>query len=146
MRHENGFTLVELVIFIVILSVGITGILLPIMTTIRNSADPMTARQMVLIADSLMDEIMARDSVAGPCTGTTRVDYDAVVCYSGYSTTGIKAMDGSPIVGLDGYSVAIAVNDATLANVVNGEAKRITITVTKGSDSFSLDGYRLAYE
>jgi MSHA pilin protein MshD len=146
MRHKSGFTLVELIIFIVILLVGIAGILLPIMTSVRSSADPMIARQMVLIADSLMDEIMARDSVTDPCTGTTRADYDAVLCYSGYSTTGISAMDESPIAGLDGYSVAVAVNDATLPNVEAGNAKRITITVTQGSNSFALEGYRLAYE
>jgi len=146
MRHKSGFTLVELIIFIVLLLVGIAGILLPIMTSVRSSADPMVARQMVLIADSLMDEIMAKDSVTGSCTGTTRADYDAVICYAGYSTTGIRAMDESPIAGLDGYSVAVAVNDATLHNVGVGNAERITITVTQGSNSFALEGYRLAYE
>jgi len=146
MRHKSGFTLIELIIFIVLLLVGIAGILLPIMTSVRNSADPMVARQMVLIADSLMDEIMAKDLVADPCTGMTRADFDAVLCYSDYATTGIRAMDESPIAGLDGYSVAVAVNDATLPNIVSGNAKRITITVTQGSNSFSLEGYRLAYE
>lgn len=146
MHRKSGFTLIELIIFIVVLSVGIVGILLPIATSIRNSADPLVARQMVLIADSLMDEIMGKDAVITACGGTTRADYDSVACYAGYSSTGIQTIDGSPIAGLAGYSVSVAVNDASFANVAAGKAKRITVTVTQGSNSFTLEGYRLEYE
>lgn len=147
MRRDPGFSLIELIVFIVILSVGITGILLPIATSIRNSADPLVARQMVLIADSLMDEIMAQEFTAtSTCTGASRTDYNTVACYNGYSSNGIYTIDGSPIAGLTGYSVTVTVNAATLANVAAGNAVRIAITVTQGSNSFTLEGYRLAYD
>jgi hypothetical protein len=55
-------------------------------------------------------------------------------------------MDGSPVAGLTSYSVAVTVNTTTLANVAAGRARRIAITVTHGTDTFTLEGYRLAYE
>lgn len=146
MRRNPGFTLIELIVFIVIVAVGLAGILLPILNNVRNSADPMIARQMVLIADSLMDEIMAKEALVGTDTSGIRSQFDGVTNYNGYSTTEIQTIDGAPINGLAGYSVSVAVSDATLSNVPAGSAKRINITVTHGSDSFVLEGYRLAYE
>lgn len=148
MRRNPGFTLIELIVFIVIVSVGLAGILLPIMNNVRNSADPMIARQMVLIADSLMDEIMAKDTLVGTDTSGIRSQFDGVMNYNGYSTTGIQTIDGSPIDGLAGYSLSVTVSDAalSLSNVPAGKAKLIKIAVTHGSDSFILEGYRFAYE
>ena len=146
MRRNPGFTLIELVVFIVIVSVGLAGVLLPVMNNVRHSADPMIARQMVLIADSLMDEIMAKDALVGTDTSGIRSQFDGVMNYNGYSTTGIQAIDGSPIDGLAGYSVSVTVSDDALSNVPAGKAKLIKITVMQGSNSFVLEGYRFAYE
>jgi MSHA pilin protein MshD len=54
---QRGVTLVELIVFIVIVSVGIVGLLSTMNSTIRNSADPMVRKQMVAIAESLLNEV-----------------------------------------------------------------------------------------
>lgn len=55
--REKGLSLIELVMFIVIVSVGLAGILLVMNTTTRNSADPMIRKQSLAIAESLLEEV-----------------------------------------------------------------------------------------
>lgn len=55
--RQNGATLPELIIFIVIVSVGIVGILSVMNITTRYSADPMIRKQALAIAESLMEEV-----------------------------------------------------------------------------------------
>jgi MSHA pilin protein MshD len=56
----RGISLIELVMFIVIVSIGIAGLLLAFSTTTRNSADPIIQKQMLAIAEALMEEIQAK--------------------------------------------------------------------------------------
>jgi len=57
MFHQRGLSLVELVIFIVIVSVGLVGTLLVLNQTTRSSADPVIRKQSLAIAESLLEEI-----------------------------------------------------------------------------------------
>lgn len=54
---EQGLSLIELIISIVILSVSIAGILLVLNKSIRTSADPVVRKQALAIAESLLEEI-----------------------------------------------------------------------------------------
>lgn len=54
---QRGVTLVELVVFIVVVSVGVVGLLSAIGSTVRHSADPMARKQALVIAESLLREI-----------------------------------------------------------------------------------------
>lgn len=56
--NQRGITLIELIVFIVIVSVGVVGLLSTMNSTIRNSADPMVRKQMVAIAESLLNEVL----------------------------------------------------------------------------------------
>ena len=55
--HQSGLTLIELIIFIVVIGVGIAGITLTYNTVVRHSADPMLRKQALSIAESLLLEI-----------------------------------------------------------------------------------------
>lgn len=55
--RQNGVTLVELIIFIVVVSVAIVGILSVMNITTRASADPMARKQALAIAESLLEEV-----------------------------------------------------------------------------------------
>ncbi len=55
--HQSGLTLIELIIFIVVIGVGIAGITLTYNTVVRHSADPMVRKQALSIAESLLLEI-----------------------------------------------------------------------------------------
>ena len=55
--RQKGLSLIELVMFIVIVSVGLVGILMVMNTITRNSADPMIRKQSLAIAESLLEEV-----------------------------------------------------------------------------------------
>lgn len=54
---QKGISLIELVIFIVIVAVGVAGILSVMNITVMHSADPLIQKQAVAIAESLLEEI-----------------------------------------------------------------------------------------
>jgi len=57
-RHkQRGISLIELIMFIVIVSVALAGILLVMNTVTRSSADPLIRKQALAIAESLLEEI-----------------------------------------------------------------------------------------
>jgi MSHA pilin protein MshD len=51
-------TLLELIVFIIIVSVGVIGLLSVTNATVRFSSDPMVRKQMVTIAESLLNEVL----------------------------------------------------------------------------------------
>lgn len=55
--ERDGFTLIELLIFIVIVTVGLVGVLSVLNVTVRGSADPMIHKQMLAIAEGLIEEV-----------------------------------------------------------------------------------------
>jgi len=56
-RPQAGLTLIELVMFIVIVSVALTGVVMVLNTAVRGSSDPMVRKQALAIAESLLAEI-----------------------------------------------------------------------------------------
>lgn len=52
-------TLIELVMFIVVVSVGLAGILIVLNVTAKSSADPMIRKNMLAIAEALLEEVEA---------------------------------------------------------------------------------------
>lgn len=59
-RRQHGLTLIELIVFIVIVSVALAGVLNILNLTNRTSADPLIRKQMLAIAEGLMDEVAAQ--------------------------------------------------------------------------------------
>lgn len=146
-RRQGGFTLVEMIVAIVILGVGLAGVMLAFSTAARGSADPVVHQQMLAIAEEMMEEIQlkpyASASNSAPA-GCARDTYNDVSDYQGYATSGqICTVDGVAIAELASYSVSVGVATDSLAGVA--AARRITVTVSRGSDSFALTGWRTDY-
>jgi len=59
-RHRAGLSLVELLIFIVVVGVGIAGILVVYDRAVIGSADPLARKQALAIAESLLSEVLAQ--------------------------------------------------------------------------------------
>lgn len=59
-QQQKGISLIELVIFIVILSVALTGITLIYINTTRYSADPMVRIRSIELAQSTLEEIILK--------------------------------------------------------------------------------------
>ena len=56
-RSQVGLSLIELVMFIVIVGIGVAGILSVLNLTAQKSADPMIRKQMLAAAESLLEEV-----------------------------------------------------------------------------------------
>ncbi|HVL75156.1 MAG TPA: prepilin-type N-terminal cleavage/methylation domain-containing protein [Noviherbaspirillum sp.] len=57
-RRQAGISLVELVIFIVVVSIGLVGLLAVMNVANRGSADPLVRKQALAIAESILEEVM----------------------------------------------------------------------------------------
>ena len=163
--RQGGLSLIELIIFIVIVSVGVVGILSVLNLTVGKSADPMLRKQALAVAEAMMDEILAKSYQNDPadpnnssstlgCTPTTtpscrvntvadRPNYNDVDDFNGWNQTGVYQLDGTLAPILGAYTVAVGVSTTTLNGVA---AKQVTVTVSGGTETISLVGYRTNYE
>lgn len=156
----RGFTLVELLIFIVVIAAAIAGVLKVFTEAASRSADPAVRRQALAIAESLLEEVQlmpftfcdSEDAnvetatatagcasgvdAIGPEAGETRFatpPFDHVNDYHGYAMSGgIVDITNTAIAGLSGYGASVAVAPALLNTITaaSGDALRITVTVT----------------
>ncbi len=143
---HSGFSLIELIVAMLLISIGVLGILSAMNTLVKNSADPMVRKQAIAIAESLLEEIVLKDfaNPTGGYTGTDRTQFDDVSDYAGYTTTGIVDISGTAISGLSGYNISsVTVVNAALGNIASTDAKLITVTVTApGGEAISMSAYR----
>lgn len=58
LNRQRGITLVEQIVFIVVVSVGVLGVLSTMGPSLRFSADPQLRKQQLAIAESLLSEIL----------------------------------------------------------------------------------------
>ncbi len=75
MRRMRGFTLVETVLFIVVVAVGLTGVVLMFTQTAGTSHEPLLREKALTVAKATMDEIRSRrwdenTPVGGGCVET----------------------------------------------------------------------------
>ncbi len=153
--RQKGFTLIELIIFIVVVGIGVTGVLSVFSTNIRSSADPLVRKQALAIAESLLEEILLKEFREHPSTGsngsgglcdagagTNRSLWTNVCEYNGYTSTGITDVQGTAVPSLSGYSVspAVAVSTETISGVT---LKMVVVQVRDTQNNVvSLTGYR----
>lgn len=162
-KRSRGFTLVEMIIAMVIIGVGLAGVLTAFDTTVRSSADPMIHKQMLAVAEEMMEEILLKPYVdpegdAAPvnavaacgAAGAVRNAFDDVSDYHDYQTTGICDIDGAAVVGLADYNVAVTVveNAAVATDLTGlpvGAVRTVTVTVIRGGEAIVLTGWRTNY-
>ncbi len=149
---QRGISLVELVVFIVIISVALTGILLVMNQVMKHSADPLIHKQAIVAAESLLEEVELQDFIsAGSNVAVTQANrasaYHIVSDYNNFSMTGIYPVSGAaPIGGLGGYNATVTVVPTAWNGIPAGSAVLITVTVTDPQGNpISISGYRTAY-
>jgi MSHA pilin protein MshD len=157
---QYGMTLIELIVFIVVVSVGLVGVLSVFNLVVRNSADPLVNKQALAVADAMLEEILLKDfanpsgGYAAACPGTCdRSQFDDVQDYNGYTSEGARSLSdpATKIAGLGSYNVAVAVAPPSAATaaavgVAAASIQQITVTVTYGPSTYSLTGYRFDYD
>ena len=168
-RRQGGLTLIELIIFMVIVSVALVGVLSVLNVTVKSSADPVIRKQALALAEAMLDEILGKDYQNVPrdeqngvvggnnaqtptqgCTPTTmplcrtntlgdRQNYNDVDDYDGWNQTGVSRLDGTPVPILANYSVRVAVV-AGSGDWAGG--KMVTVTVGGGTEQIVLSSFR----
>lgn len=160
MTSARGLSLIELLVFIVVVGIAVTGVLSVYSLNARSSADPMVRKQALAIAESLLEEVLAKpytycdpddanaetasstagcatmaESAMAPEAGETRYSnltpYDNVNDYNGFSMNPIDDLNGNAVPGLGGYSATVQVQPAGAFNgIPAGETLLVTVTVT----------------
>lgn len=160
MTDERGLSLIELLVFIVVVGVAVTGVVSVFSLNARSSADPVVRKQAVAIAESLLEEVLSKpytycdpddanaetatspadcatmpETAMAPEADETRYSnltpYDNVNDYNGFSMTGIVDISGNAIIPLAAYSASIQVQTAGAFNgILAGETLLVTVTVT----------------
>lgn len=171
-KRIRGLTLIELLIFIVIIGIAANAMLAVFFGLTRSSAGVIPEKQAQAIASSMMNEILAQpftfcDPNAPNASTATNVaacgafaefinpegefrggspPFDNVNDYNGYSGAA-SFPDNSAIAGLAGYNVQVSIASAgVISGVPAAETLRVTVTVTPPSGpAVQLDGVRIRY-
>lgn len=174
--RQRGISLVEAIIFMVIVSVGVIGLVSVLNPMIRSSADPMVTKQSMVIAESLLNEIIHQpfswcdpddpaagtaqsygdcaspQNILGPVpAGEVRggnapgTGFDHVADYAGFSMTDVSDAAGNNV--MPGFTANVAMTQAgtSLGLADNAAALRVTVSITRNGETYSLTGYRLRY-
>lgn len=146
---QDGVTLVELLISIVVVAIAASAVLGVMSMTTARSADPMIRHQAVAIAEAYIEEILLKpltdpDGIDGEAV---RADFDDLDDYDGLSDAGARDQFGVPIPGLGDYDVAVTVApSAALPTTPIADALRVDVVVTHpNAINFALSGYRTRY-
>jgi MSHA pilin protein MshD len=153
---QRGVSLIELIIFILIVSTALIGILSVMNIVNKNSADPVIHKQALAIAESLLEEIELQDFAAssgnvsaGTVTAANRTGYHIAREYDTFTMPtppGIISVNGDAVPGLGNYSAIVAVQNQALGNIPAASAVQITVTVTDpAGNQLQSVGYMVAY-
>jgi len=144
-RHrENGFSLIELVITIVILGIALVALSGSLFSGVGRNADPLWQAKATHLAQAYLDEILAMRfqensalgggavgtcTIDGPEEGTSRSLYDDVDDYHGL-TGAADFLDATVTSSYSGFNVSIEVKCKDHVNVDSNKSKLIIVTIT----------------
>lgn len=144
----RGVTLVELIVTIVVVAAAACTVLAIVSSTAANSANNLIQTQAIIVAESYLNEILQKPFGFDCAPICTRLGMDKVADYNGLNDVGVHDQSGSPVSGLTGYTVQVAVTNSPLGApaVPAAESELVTVTVTPPSGApVVLNGYRTLY-
>jgi MSHA pilin protein MshD len=109
-RQQRGLTLVELVIFIVIIGIAVAGVLSVMTYTGRNSADPQLRKQALAIAEGLLEEVQAaRFTYCDPLDAVAETANSPGACSTTQEKVGPESGNSRPYDNVNDYVSAFGV-------------------------------------
>lgn len=150
-NREAGLSLLELVVFIVVVGTGLAGVLSVLNLTASKSSDPFYVKQSLAAAEAVLEEVLLKNysnptgGFTGPYTQANRQYFDDVDDFITFSTSGIYTVTGSsPLPGLGSYNLTRV--DVVMTTLNGAPAKLVTVTVADPTGAtYSLAGYRTSY-
>lgn len=157
-RSARGVTLVELIVFIVIVGVAMAGLFAAFNTITAASADPQVRKQMLAIAESLMEEVQlmpftfcdpddtkaptATDAGTG-ATGCTSSLTSEDTTMGPESTPSLETRYSATsrfdnVSDYHGFSMASGIQNIEAVNVDGLEAYSASITITRAGTALGL--------
>jgi MSHA pilin protein MshD len=174
-NNTKGFTLVELLIFVIITGIAVAAIAGLFAKNVGSSADPYLRQKALAVAKGYMDEILRQRwnhntpfgggcvlTGSGQCQGVSpanpaaapignegqaRPDFDDVDDYHGLNEAPTDQL-GNLMAGYTGFNVQVQVAQpgSNWNNVDARDVRVISVTVsTPSNETISLRGYRLNF-
>lgn len=163
--RQQGVTLIELVISIVILSIAMVAVMNSFSFTMKHSADPLWRNKSLKLAQLYLDEILAKNydhstpvggvpvvanpscSAAdlGPDTGETRANFNDVDDYDGLTDAPPVSLTAGLHTSYSDYSVSVSVecDGATVSASGANHAKKVTVIITPpGQNAVTFAAYK----
>jgi MSHA pilin protein MshD len=155
--NPRGFTLIEMVVLIVVLGLGLTGVTLVVNQTVQQAPQALVQTRAMELAQAYLDEILQKrfdeqsgqggiprcdstDNMQSPCSSTlgpesgeSRGTYNDVDDYNGLNEQPPVDATGTPLSqSYNSYRVQVSVSYAgtELGLSSSRAAKRITVNVT----------------
>ena len=107
--RQRGVTLIELIVFIVVVSIALAGVLQVLRLTSANSADPLRRKQALMIAESLLEEVqMAAFTYCDPSSDNADSATDTAACTvpEGFGQAGTEPVGARPFDNVNDYAAA----------------------------------------
>ena len=162
-----GISLIELIMFIVIVGAALAGVMSVLNLTVRHSADPQLRKQALAVAEALLEEAALMpftdcdpdgyDAIAATCSlaeamgpeagearGSLTVPFDNVNDYNGFSLAGGGTDIGgsAAVIVPAGYAAAVTVTAESYgpagSTIPATDALRIRVVVTYNNGNDSI--------
>ncbi len=153
-RRQRGVTLIELIVFIIVISLSLGALVYVINQSLINSVDPITRVRLLEIAQSQLDEVQSRKFDENTPTGGVPACV-GVGCAGIGLDAGEDLDDASTLDDVDdfhdyvtspvpGYALLVQVVEAGVdLGLAAADGKRIEVTVTAASgETVTLSTYR----
>jgi len=147
--RQQGTTLIELIISIIVIGVALSGILLVMNQNVGASANPLIQHQAIAIGEAYLEEILDKPFVdpQAPDGEASRSDYDDIDDYNAIVAQVPSDQNGNAIAGLGNYSVTVTVVNEAIgpagSQAPSGQSFRVTVSVaTPTNSTVQISGYR----
>jgi MSHA pilin protein MshD len=120
-RRQHGLTLIEMLMFIVIVGIALAGIIQLLQFTTHHSADPVRRKQALMIAEGLLEEVeLAGFTFCDPRSSNADMATQALECEipEAFGQAGAEVAGPRPYDNINDY--VAAANTPTAAFDING--------------------------
>jgi MSHA pilin protein MshD len=154
-----GVTLIELVMFIVVVGIAVAGMLLVYTNTVRHSSDPVVRKQMLAVAEAMLEEVALMPFTFCDPDDANAATAGAALVGAGNCTTTVEAIgpeagearytSGSPFDNVNDYSgfdttTAVPAGVADISGTVIGSLSGYTAHVSVTAQSLGPAGAIIA--